>query len=130
MQSGRAALTVYGKRLAQRAMLPAVRRPLCFAMGEERVNHAYLFAFPRHYVDRVVKQRVADGGRCFRHENAGLRLLPHQHRERPNVIEMRMGKEDAIDRATRQRREVWQCRFPLVLRMHAAIQYDSVVTPA
>src|SRR4030095_1647713 len=59
----RAALTVHGERLAQGTMLPPIRRPLCFAMSEKRINHAYLLAFPRHYVDRVVKKRVADRGR-------------------------------------------------------------------
>ncbi len=66
----------------------------------------------------------------FRHKNAGLRLLPHQDRQRPDVIEMRVREEDGIDRAPRQRREIGQCRFALLLRMHATIQHDPLLTRA
>ena len=78
-------------------MLPAIGGSIGFAMSEERINHAHFFALPRHHVDRVVEERVANRRGRFGHENARLRLLPHQHRERADVIEMSVRKEKSID---------------------------------
>ena len=74
-------------------------------------------------VPAILKMNVSDPGRFadLAATNMNFRIA-----DKDEVLQ----RLDVIDRATRQRREVWQCRFPLVLRMHAAIQYDSVVTPA
>ena len=122
VRPGLASFAVDRERLAQPAMLPAIRRPVRLAMGEERVNDADFFALAGHDVDRIVQERVADGGGRFGHENSRLRLLPHENRERADVIEVRVGKKQRIDRQARQIREKRQSHFPLFLRVHAAIQ--------
>ena len=50
-----------------------------------------------------MEQRLADRRRRFGHENTRLRLLPHQHRERPDMVEMRVREEERIDRPPGQR---------------------------
>ena len=126
LRPGRAAFAIHREGLAERTMLPPIRRPIRLAMGEERIDHAHLLAFARHHVDRVVEQRLADRRRRLGHENARLRLLPHQHRERANVIEMRVREEQGIDRTPRQHPEERQRHFALLLRVHAAIQHDPL----
>ena len=90
VRPGLAPFAIDRERLAERAMLPAIRRPVRLAMSEERINHPHLLAFARHHVDRIMEQRIADCRRRFGHENARLRLLPHQDRERPDMIEVRV----------------------------------------
>ena len=103
VRPGRTALAIDRERLAERTMLPAIGRSIRLAMSEERINHTHLFALPRHHVDRIVQKRIANRGGRLGHENARLRLLPHQHRKRPDMIEMRVRKQKSVDRLARQR---------------------------
>ena len=60
-----------------------------------------------------------------RHENTALRLLPHQHRQRPDVIEMRMRNRMASSRPVGEQFEIRQAPpRPPVFRMHSAIEHE------
>ena len=67
-------------------------------MGEERINRdAELFALPRHDVDGVMQKRAPDFRGRFRHEDARIRLAPHQDRQRADVILVRMRDQNGVD---------------------------------
>ena len=97
VRPGRAAFAIDREGLAEPAMLPAIGGPVGLAMREERIDHADLLPLPRHDVDRIMEESVADRGGRLGHENARLRLLPHENRERADVIEMRVRKEKRVD---------------------------------
>ena len=97
-------------------------------MGEKRIqSRAEFFALPRHHVDRVVQKRGADVRRRFRHENAGVRLPPHQHRQCADVVLMRMRDQNGVERSVRDRLEVRQRILALVFRMHPAIEHEALI---
>jgi len=56
-----------------------------------------------------------------------LWLLPHQHRQRADMIEMSVRKQKSIDFLAGEVSEQRQGRFALLLRMHAAIEHDPLL---
>ena len=71
-------------------------------MGKKRIERgAEFLSLPRHDIDRIVEQCAADFRRHFAHEHARLWLPPHQHRQRADVVLMRMRNEDRIERLSR-----------------------------
>ena len=98
-------------------------------MGEERVNNADSFALSRHDVDRICRSASRSRGRLG-HENTRLRLLPHEHRERTDVVEMGMRKEQRVHRQAGESAEERQSHFPFLLRMHPAIEHHALTPGA
>ena len=91
-----------GDGLVHRTPMPNIRRPIGFAMRKKRIQRpAELFALPRHDIDRIMEQRAADFRGRFAHEHARFWLPPHQHRQRADVVLMRMRNEYRIERSIR-----------------------------
>src|SRR5690348_7290905 len=87
------ALAIDRERLAKRTMLPAIGSSIGLAMREEWIDHTHLFPLACHHVDRIVQKGIADRSGWLGHENARLRLLSHQHRERADMIKMSVRKQ-------------------------------------
>ena len=73
-----------------------------------------------------MQKRAADFRRRFGHENARVWLAPHQHRQRADVIEMRVRKNDRVERPIAERAEVRERFFPLLFRVHSAIEDEAL----
>jgi hypothetical protein len=125
--TGFGAFTTQRERLPHWTGPPLIRRTIGFLVGEERINcDADFFALPRHDTDRVVEKRASDFRRGFRHENARVRLPPHQDRQGADVIEVRMRDDNGIERAIAEDPKVWQGIFAFLLRMHAAVEDEPL----
>ena len=83
-------------------------------------------ALALHDVDGIVQKRVADVRRRFAHENARVRLAPHQNGQRPDVIEMRVRNDNGIEFAIGDRFEIRKRLFALQFRMHPAIEHEPL----
>lgn len=115
------------KRLAQWTGLPSICRSIGFAMREERVNRdADFLTLPGHDTDRIVQKRAADFRGPFGHENARLGLAPHQDRQCPDVVKVRMRNDNAIERTVTERRKIRQRIFAFLLRMHSAVEDEPL----
>src|SRR6476619_6792425 len=126
-RAGGTSLAIDRERLAERTMLPPIGRSIRLAMREERINHTDFFALACHHVDRIVQKGIANRSGWLGHENARLWLLPHQHRQRADMIEMSVRKQKSIDFLAGEVSEQRQGRFALLLRMHAAIEHDPLL---
>jgi hypothetical protein len=67
------------------------------------------------------KKRSNFAGR-FRHENARVRLVAHQYRERSDVILMRMSDENCVDCLALDRLPIWERILTRIFGMHPAIE--------
>jgi hypothetical protein len=93
-------LALKGERLIHRTRAPPIGRTIGFLVGEERINRdSDLFALSRHDADGVMQERAPDFRGRLRHENARVGLASHQHRQRADMIEMRMRDHDGIELA-------------------------------
>ena len=96
-------------------------------MSEKRIlRDAEIFALAGHDVDGIVQQRLADLASRFRHENARARLPPHHHRQRADVVLMRMRYDDRFRLSIFQRLEIRQRFFAGEFRMHSAIEDEAL----
>ena len=77
-----------------------------------------------------MQQGIAN--RCGRlgHENPRLRLLPHEDGKRSDMVEMRMRKENRVQRTITQVTQKRAAPFPFLLGMHPAIQHHSLAAGA
>ena len=102
-------------------------------MSEKRIQsgscRTQFFTLPRHHVDGVVQQRIANFGGRLGHENARLRLPPHQHRQRADMVLMRMRNNDRVELSITEHFQIRQCFFALELRVHPAIEHQSTAAP-
>jgi hypothetical protein len=53
-------------------------------------------------------------------------LPPHEHRQRADVIKVRVGKNDRIERLRGERAEIRQRLFALLLRVHPAVEHEAL----
>ena len=84
---------------------PAAGSAIGFAMAVERINRrAHFLALPRHDVDGIVQQGLADLRCGAGHEDLRPRFLAHEHGERSDVIKMCVRDENRIHRALAERR--------------------------
>ena len=112
-----------GDPLAQRAPAPTLRCPVRFTMREKWIRHfSDLFALARHHVDRVVQKHTADLCRGLRHEHARAWKAPHRHRQRADMILMRVRNEDRFNPAIRDCLQLRQCVLPSILWMHSTVE--------
>src|SRR5678815_1861067 len=118
-------LTFDCERLPHRSPSPSASRAIGFLVSEKRINrYANLFALSRHDAARIMQERAADFRRSFGHENAGIRMAPHQDRKGPDVIEMGMRNNNGVENTIGQRAKVWQSFLAFLLRMHSAIENE------
>lgn len=67
------------------------------------------------------KKRPNFAGR-FRHENARVRLVAHQYRERSDVILMRMSDKNGVECLALDGLPIWQRILTRIFGMHPAIE--------
>ena len=96
-------------------------------MSVERI-HRYPEFFPLafHDVDGIVQERVSDIRCRIAHKDMRVRLAPHQDRQRPDVIKMRMGNKNGVEFAVGDWLEVRKRFFAFQFRMHPAIEHNSL----
>src|SRR3979411_2353679 len=73
-----------------------------------------------------MQKRAADFRRRLGHEDARVRLAPHQHGQRAHRSEMRWGENDRVELPIAERAEVRERLFPLLLRMHSGVEYEPL----
>ncbi len=99
-----------------------------FAMSEKRIDRRPdLFALPHHDIHRIMQKCVPDLRASLGHKDVRLRLTSHQQWQRADVIEVRMRNQNGIDLAIGGRPKVRQSILALLLRMHAAIEDNSLL---
>ncbi len=96
---------------------------IAFAMPKKRIKpEAELFTLPRHYVHGIMEKKRSNFAGRFRHENARVRLVAHQYRERSDVILMRMSDKNGVDCLALDRLPIWQRILAHTFGMHPAIE--------
>src|SRR4029077_14930541 len=85
-------------------------------------REAEFLALPRHYVHGIMEKKRSNFAGRFRHENARVRLVSHQYRERSDVILMRMSDKNGVDCLTLDRLPIWQRTLTHIFGMHPAIE--------
>ena len=92
-------------------------------MPKKRIKReAELFPLPRHYVHGIMEKKRSNLAGRFRHENARVRLVAHQYRERSDVILMRMSDKNGVDCLALDRFPIWQRILTRIFGMHPAIE--------
>ena len=81
-----------------------------------------------HDVDRIVQEHLAEPGGGRAHEDAGLRLAAHQDGQRADVVQVRMGDQDRVERAVGDGVQVGQGGVALLLGMHPAIEHQAAAS--
>src|SRR6266567_4841484 len=123
-------LTAGGIRLPVSTQLPKLNSAIGFAMTEKWINReAELFALPRHHVYGIMEKKRADFAGRFRHENARMRLAPHQYRERSNVILMRVSDKNGVDCLALDRLPIRQRILAHLSGMHPAVENQPRASP-
>ena len=75
-----------------------------------------------------MEKKRADFASRFRHENARMRLVSHQYRERSDVILMGVADKNRVDRSPVDRFPAGQCPLAVISGMHAAIDDEAFTT--
>jgi hypothetical protein len=105
-----------------------IKSALGFAVREERIkSRADLFPLPGHHVDRVMQKNAAYFTSSIGHEDARIRLPPHQHRQRTDMILVRVRKQNGVEFSISQSLKIRQSFVPLIFRMHPRIQNKLLV---
>src|SRR5437762_5822269 len=98
-------------RLPISTEVPLGNGAIAFAMAKKRIKReTELFTLPGHYVHGIVEKKRSNFASRFRHENARVRLVAHQYRERSDVILMRMSDKNGVDCRSEERRVGKECR--------------------
>jgi hypothetical protein len=96
---------------------------IAFAMAKKRIKReAELFTLPCHYVHGIMEKKRSNFAGRFRHENARVRLVAHQYRERSDVILMRMSNKNCVDCLALDWLPIWQRILTGIFGMHPAIE--------
>ena len=97
------------------AEMPLIESALGFAVREEGIkSRADLFPLPCHHVDRVMQKNAAYFTSSIGHEDARVRLPPHQHRQRADVILVCVRKQNGVEFSITQSLEIRQSCVPFV----------------
>ena len=116
-------ITAGGIRLPISTQVPLVGGAIGLAMAEKRIKReAEVLTLPRHYVDGIMEKKRSNFARRFRHENARMRLVAHQYRERSDVILMRVSDKNRVDCLALDRLPIWQRILADTFGMHPAIK--------
>ena len=116
-------ITAGGIRLPISTPVPLVGGAIDLAMAEKRIKReAELLALPRHYIHGIMEKKRSNFAGRFRHENARVRLVAHQNRERSDVILMRMSDKNGVDCLALDRLPIWQRILTRIFGMHPAIE--------
>src|SRR5256886_15365938 len=92
-------------------------------LAKKRIKReAELFTLPRHYVHGIMEKKRSNFAGRFRHENARVRLVAHQYRERSDVILMRMSDKNGVECLALDRLPIWQRILTRIFGMHPAIE--------
>ena len=123
-------ITAGGIRLPISTEVPLVGGAIGLAMAEKRIKReAELFALPRHYVHGIMEKKRSNFAGRFRHENARMRLVAHQYRERSDVILMRVSDENGVDCLALDWLPIWQRILADIFGMHPAIKNQPPALP-
>ena len=71
-----------------------------------------------------MQQYTADFSRRLGHEDARLRLAPHQDRQRADVVLMRMRNDNRFEPAVAERFPIRQRFLPFKLRVHPRVENE------
>src|SRR5437763_16626227 len=91
-------------------------------MAKKRIKReTELFTLPGHYVHGIMEKKRSNFAGRLRHENARVRLVAHQYRERSEVILLRMSDRKGVDCWDLDRLPIWECILARTFGMHTAI---------
>ncbi len=88
------------------------------------VSFAIFMAF-HHHVDGVMKHHVRQLKRGVRHEGWCVRVLAHEHRQGAQMVLVRVGQNDGVQRFAGEPFEKGQALFTLHFWVCAAVQHDA-----
>src|ERR1700745_1505999 len=92
-------------------------------MAKKRIKReAELFTLPCYYVPGIMEKKRANFAGRFRHENARVRLVAHQYRERSDVILMRMSDTNGVDCLALDWLPIWQRNLTSIFGVQPAIE--------
>ncbi len=112
--------------LAVGAHHPGARHVVERAVQKEGVLGDALFhALARHHVHRVVQHGDAHLRRAAGHHDLRLRVFLLEHGQRADVVEVRVGDEDAVGRRRADELVGGLRRVAVALGVHACIEHDA-----
>ena len=120
------------------ALAPVKRRPLNLAIVTKSLKHrrqlihlamreqgifgdAQFLLLPFHHVDRVVQDTFHQEIAQLRHQHMRLRMLPHRHGQRADVVMVTMSQGDRVNRFSTNLTKERHAFLPVPLRMRPRV---------
>ena len=120
-------VAAFPQTAAHPGLLTEIHPPMC----EERILHQIqLLPLPRHHAHGIMQHDFANMRRRLGHKNRRLRLAARQHRQRTDVVLMRMGDDNCVHRAFGNLRKIRHHPESIDLRVRTGIEDDVLASDA